>query len=287
MTNSTLSKDVVDGILANWAAATADQEEEASRLPLKVLLGEAIDLAEVVDQHFATVTVNGKQRLGLDSVAGLGGVSGSTSTELRELQIAAATAQSRYLVLVQQASDAPVERADEILTELRATLGFVLTDGSNPTGEEQLERLREAYEASASHDGLALALESYAELANQYKGVLGGLAGFDTSVVDEALRVAQALRQRSADRLTGQVAQEQRDMMRLRNRLVAALSARMSEARRTIRFVFREYPDIVRKAGSEYSRNRKRRARNAPSEAPASGITGTESTLEMKTPIAR
>jgi hypothetical protein len=53
-------------------------------------------------------------------------------------------------------------------------------------------------------------------------------------------------------------------------------------ARRTIRFVFRDYPDIVRKASSDYLRSVKRNSRGRPSDV--STITGTEDTQEATTP---
>jgi hypothetical protein len=63
--------------------------------------------------------------------------------------------------------------------------------------------------------------------------------------------------------------------MGLCNRLVGALSTRVRTARKSIRFVFRDYPEIVRSAASSYSRERQRRYRNqAKSEAPTSGVTG-------------
>lgn len=279
----TLSKQLINEIVEHWAQLTVDEPEERPHLPIKVLLGEAVDLAEVVDQHFETTTSNGKTRLGLDSVGGRGGVNAQVATEMRELQLAASNAHSRYVVLVAQASNASIERADEILTELRAVLGFVLSDGSNPTGEEQLSRLREEHDQSGSHDGIAMALEGYSELASQYSKDLESLNGFDHSLIPEALQVAQALRQRSADRLTGQLAQDQRDMMRLRNRLLAALTQRMSAVRRAMRFVFRDSPETARKAGSEYLRSRKQRSRS-PSDLSSSEITDTEASLEAAAP---
>lgn len=290
MTSTDLNPDLkpalIQGIVDKWAAITGELEGERSTVPLRVLLGEAVDLAEVVDQHFATTTVNGKRRLGLESVVGVGGITGETSTELRELQLAVGAVHSRYLLLVEEASKAPVDDAEDIMSELRSVLGFVLGDGKHPTGEEQLSRLREAYEDAHSHDGMALALEGYGELANQYQSELQNLSGFDFSLVHKALQVAQALRQRSAEKLTGQTAQDQRDMMRLRNRLIEALHLRMLEVRRSIRFVFRDYPEIAAKAGSEYARSKQRRARRRTSEAPTSGITGTEDTMEVRTPGA-
>lgn len=99
------------------------------------------------------------------------------------------------------------------------------------------------------------------------------------SLVDQAIQVAQALRQRSADKLTGDIPQEQRDTLRPRNRLLGALSDRMRGARKCIRYVFRDYPEIARQGASDYLRTRQRARRSKPtSDAPASGITSPEPT---------
>jgi hypothetical protein len=255
---SSLNREALDAIIERWSELTEQEAEAQPKAPLRTLLGEAVDLAELVDQYFKTVSVLGKTRLGLESLGGRGGITPQTSTEIRELQTAIGHVQSRYLVSVEQVSTASVERSEELLKEFRAALAFLLEDGEHATGEEQLARLRDEYDDVTSHDGTALALESYAELASQYREELESLGGFDTSNIIEARAMAVALRQRSAERLTGDTAQRQRELLGLRNRVVSALTTRMLNARRAIRFVFRDYPAIVRQAGSEYARRRKR-----------------------------
>ena len=284
MTNT--SQDQVDQNIAvqlveKWSVLTADQKEERSRIPLRVLFGEAVDLAEVVEKYFDDEVAGGKVRLGLNSVVGKGSLTEKTAQEMVELQIAAAKTHSRYLTLVEQASQAPVERADEILDELRLALTFLLEDSDNPRGEEQLNRLRDEYGDVTSHDGMAMALEGYSELGVEYIEDLKELGGFDESLVDQAVQVARALRQRSADKLTGAIPQEQRDTMRLRNRLIGALLERMRAGKKSIRYVFRDYPEIASKAGSDYLRSKQRARRKSASDAPSSGITGTEPTVQM------
>lgn len=272
-------------LIDHWAIATADQEEEQSRIPLRVLLGEAFDLAAVVDEYFEDTSINGKVRLGLRSVSANGSINEHTATEIRELQFAIAGVQARYINLAQANSDAPIERADEILGELRAGLSFVLEDNDNPQGEAQLERLRQEYGTASSHDGIAMALEGYGELASQNRAQLETLGGFDLKTIDEALNVAQAMRKRSADRLTGKVAQQQKDTIRLRNRLIGALVDRMRDTRKAVRYVFREYPEIVKKCGSDYKRHQQRLRRQTDPEvtesdvnelAPKAEASGTE-----------
>src|SRR5690606_76929 len=127
--------------------------------------------------------------------------------------------------------DGDIQRADELLSEFRAVLSFLLETGDNPKGEAQLARLRDEYDDAYSHDAIALALEGFAELADQNRAAIISLGSVDESLISEALQVAQALRQRSADRLTGKVAQEQREVMKQRNRLIGALTERLTNAR--------------------------------------------------------
>src|SRR5690606_3106913 len=174
---------------------------------------------------------------------------------------------ARQRVLMETLNTAPLERAEEILGEMRAVLSYVLEDGEHPTGQEQLDRLRGEYGSVSSHDGLASALENYGELAAQYKDELSSLGGFDFAILDEILNVARALRQRSADRLTGKLAEEQRDLMQLRNRMVGLLSRKMRNARRAFRYVFRDHPEIAKKSGSEYLRLQRQKHRRTQNEA--------------------
>lgn len=264
--NTNLDHNFAARLIEKWAPLTAEQEEERSRLPLKILLGEAVDLAEVIDKYFEDQVVHGKLRLGLRSVIDKGPITPQTAAEIRELQLAAAATHSRYLVLVEQTSDAPVQKADEILNELRSALTFVLEDSGNARGEEQLLRLRDEYADATSHDAMAMALEGYGELAAQYKEDLKGLGGFNETWIDQAIQIAQALRQRSADKLTGAIPQEQQDTLRLRNRLLGALTERMRGARKCIRYVFRDYPEIAQMAGSDYLRSKQRARRKMNTE---------------------
>lgn len=283
MKNTRLDKALLNEIVERWSQRTAQQQEEVPRLPLDALLGEVVDVAAVIDNNFESTVRGGKSRPGLDSVVAHSGVTAETATELRELQAAVSEVQQRYISLADATSPGSVERADDLLSEFRAVLGFLLENGENPKGEAQLAKLREAYDSAHSHDAMALALEGYAELSSQYRADIVGLGGVDENLIPEALEVARALRQRSADRLTGKVAQEQRDLMKLRNRLVGALNERMSRARRTVRFVFRHEPETIRKVSSEYFRNMKRKSRSK-TETPTSPTIGTEDTIEVTTP---
>ena len=283
-TINTINKQLEEQVLARWAERTVTLPEERSRVPIKVLLGEALDLARVIENNYATTEFGGKTRLGLDSIAGVHGVTPVTATEIRELQLAVSAAQADYLAVLEKADDTPIERSAEILDELRAALSFLLEDGRHPEGAAQLGQLRDQFSRETSHDGIAMALEAYGEIAQRHLRDLRSFGGFEPALVDESLQVARALRERSAERLTGEVAQRKRQTLALRDRLTAALLQRMTAARRAIRYVFRDEPEIVRQASSEYERRRRReRSESAPTDM-GPPIAGTEATLEV--PVA-
>lgn len=274
--SQTLRSEIVD----RWAEKVELQEEQLPKVPLDALLGEATDLAAVVNKYFETQVVDGK-KVGLDSVAAQSGVTAETADEIWELQAAISEVKSRYVSLAKE-SDETVVRADDLLSELRATLSFLLEDGNHPEGETQLAQLREEFDEVYSHDAVALALEAYSELASQHKDAFEEMGIVDAAIIDEALQVADRLRQRSADRLVGNSADDRKALMQLRNRLIGALQDKMANARRTIRFVFRGHPDIVEKAASRYFRDAKRKSRAKAAEV----VTGTEDTQEIAAPGA-
>jgi hypothetical protein len=262
-------------IVDRWSKKVELQEEQLPKIPLDALLGEATDLAAVVTKYFEPQVIDGKE-VGLESVATQSGVTKETADEIWELQTAVSEVKSRYVSLAKE-SDATVVRADELLSELPATLSFILEDGHHPEGETQLAQLRGEFSEVYSHDAMALALEGYSELASQHKTAFEEMGVVDAAIINEALQVADALRQRSADRLVGNSADDRKALMQLRNRLVGALQDKMANARRTIRFVFRGHPDIVDKAASRYFRQAKRRSRAKTVDV----ITGTEDTQEI------
>ena len=267
MSENTLSHAALDELIQRWAERTADYEEERSQIPLPVLLGEAVDLAALVDAHFKPRIVRGGSLPGLETVVAGGQVSAATSSELRELQLVIAAVHAQLTLLIEQAGQGPVERGEELEIELRSALSFLLEDGAHPTGEQQLARLRSEHLPIVTHDGLALALEGYAELADQNRAGLEAL-GFALALIEEARGVAQGIRQRSATRLAGQNVERQGEILALRNRLIAALYERIRNTRRAFRYVFRGFPQIIKKTQSEYERTRRRQYKAGESGVP-------------------
>jgi hypothetical protein len=127
-----------------------------------------------------------------------------------------------------------------------------------------------------SQDGVALVLDNYRELAREYATELSAVPDYDAGLVDKAIAVAQGLRQRSADALSGNTARQQRELLSLRNRFLTAIAERLKESRRVIRYVFRDHPALVKKATSRYARTSTRRARQVSDVSEVGGGDGVE-----------
>lgn len=275
-----LDQQTMQTIVDRCAPLVAGAEETEPRMPVRVMQDEAYVVAEVVEDHFATVTIDGKERLGLETLVPTGQVSADISSQLREFSTALGKVQSDYVTLIEELNNAPIERGEHIVSEMRAALSFLLEDGDDPTGEAQLDQLREEYDAGSSQSVLASSLEGFSALGMRHKDALTALAGFDEQLLDEAVQVAAELRQRLADRVSGESETKRKQLMSLRNRLITGLTDRMRAARRAVRYVFRDYPQITRKVASEYDRERRRRTarKNKISENPVSGVTNEDVT---------
>ena len=269
-------------LIERWARATVDVEETTAHLPMAVLLGEAVDLAGIVEAYFQPSERNGEQVPGLSSIAKTGAVSERTPEELRELAMAVGAVRSRIRKLVEASNRAEVEEAEDVLEELRATLSFVIDEEGDAQAEEQLARLGDDHKNADSHDEMALALQAYAELADEHQDKLALIGTFSAELPSRARGLAQALRQRSADQLSGQNATAVQSAMRMRNRLIGALVDRMRTARKAIRFVFRKHPEIVRASTSSYERNRRRNHRRRTTTQEGSGApAASEETADV------
>ncbi len=276
---SEITKEAVQALIEKWAPAAQHEEETVLSVPVHVLLGEALDLATVIEHYWQPQSTQGVEIPGLVTAAGPGRISEQTALEIRELHAAVAAQHSRYLILVEGTNQAPLARAEFVLGELRAALTYAIEGEEGGTGSAQLERLREAFADALSHDALALSLEAYAELGDAHVKELGEL-GFDLAMLTEARTLAATLRARSAERLTNANSNTQREALGLRNRLATLLIDRMRLARSAARYVFRHHPDIARKATSAYERKRRARHRGAleasadQTQAPAASRLG-------------
>jgi hypothetical protein len=247
----------IEELVARWSAATVNLQPERARVPLHVLLGDAVDLAAFVDSHYHPVVVGDSLVPGLVSVEAETGITKETSRELSELQRVIAHVHALANVRSDVAGTNALARADRIVTELRAALGFLLDGSGDSEGEDTLNRLREAARSQRAHDAVAMVLEGYAALGARYRTRLASIGAGET-LLEEALTEADALRKRSAERIVRRAVQEGNDLLRMRNRFVAALQARLQIVRRAIRYVFRDHPELAQHANSGYAQIRRR-----------------------------
>jgi hypothetical protein len=218
---------------------------------------------------------------GLKQAVTTGMLKKEIAEELMELQLAMSDQFARYLMLASSKLEAPVERGEFVLNELRQTLAFLFDDGVTDENDEKLARYEQAHASPTSHDALALALEAFAHFAEEQRERMEGLPEFDVGVIDEALVLARRLREQSALKLTQDSLDAQRAAVSLRNRFAMLLLERIGIVRSAARYVFRNHPAIGRKATSSYERTRRARARRRmQSETNELSLESTEVTAE-------
>ncbi|HSC86185.1 MAG TPA: hypothetical protein VLC09_02900, partial [Polyangiaceae bacterium] len=112
MDKGKLDQGSIEKLISSWAEKTSEQEEEQSPIPIKVLLGEAVDLASLVDSHFEPRRLKSRDLPGLGAVAGTGAVGASSSREIRELGLVISSVHARITVLIEKPDQEPIERGN-------------------------------------------------------------------------------------------------------------------------------------------------------------------------------
>ena len=263
----------VQSVLEKWVPLAADAAEAELAVPVSVLMGESLDLAFFVAERWEPVS--GKDaRPGLKVAVASGLIEETISQDIRELVMAVSHAHAQYRAVTASTLEAPVERGEFLLTEIRQCLEFLFDDGVSDEQDAELARLTETHSDVSSHDALAMSLEGFAFYANKFRDRLAALPDFEAAFIDEALVVASQLRAQSAIKLSSSAVERQTQELALRNRLVTLLLDRVSRARRAARFVFRHYPDVARQVGSAYERRRRARlrAREKAEKVPAPAV---------------
>ena len=249
--------------IEKWMGAANELAEVRTSFspPVKVLLGEAVDVARFVQAYWEPVRdASGKLlRPGL-SLAGPK-LLRSVGDEILELEDALQAAQTDYLLTVAPSQPDVRARAEFVLGEITSVIDWYLDDGKDDDRDKQLAALRSEYsEGTSSTDVLAAALADYAGLARREATGLEGLGGFELSLIDEAEQLAQQLRERST---LPTPAETTRRALDVRNRMATLLIERMSLVRTAARFVFRHHSEIAKEAGSSYVRRKRAAARRA------------------------
>lgn len=257
------------------------------RVPLHVLLDEAVLVARFFESYFATVRDEGGGvvRVGLDSVARGGReLTARAGEEVLSLREAIYEAQARYVGASGRRGGPPVVRARFVLREIRAALAFLLDDGKRDVRDVQLEQVEASGKGERRASVLVMRLYQHARFAEMHRAELDGLGGFDVGLIDEAFALVATFQ-----KLPALVPMEElsQGMVKLRNQLATLLARRMATIRAAARFVFRASPAIVREATSVYERRRGVAARRAKLEAKARGAEsapGTRSRAGKGTP---
>ncbi|MBI3071527.1 MAG: hypothetical protein HYY84_05295 [Deltaproteobacteria bacterium] len=260
----------------NWEQWKGELEKIADvglPVPLDVLVGESVEVARFVETYWKP----DGDRPGL-SGAGRRLTKG-VADEILSLRAALQEAETNYrLTAVPAASKAGlIDRARFVLSEITATIEWVLDDDVAESADEQLKSLQDAHKDDSGRAGeLAQALHDYATLARGLERRMEGVGGFDKKLIDEALRIADELGEVRAT--PAPAPQSTRDALRVRNGLASLLYDRVSLVRAAARFVFRNHPQIAREVTSPYQRRRRAEARRravkkAPTGNPSPGPT--------------
>lgn len=263
-----------------WAL---EEPKEALPVPFNTLLGEALDVLRFAQRHWNPArTESGQQiKIGLSSAVKGGTFSENEPDELRELYEATQAANTNYRLAISKRA-APVERAQYVLGELKATLEWLFEDGQQTDEDAQLDSLGQVHANVYSHDAIATALFDYAELASRHEAKMAGLGGFDVALISEARDLTERLRAQSAGPAQPETPAE-REALQLRNRLATLLYERMQRLRTAARFVFRAHPELVREVGSAYGRRQRaahRRRKAQDGGAQEGGSAREDNTLE-------
>ena len=260
--------------LEKWRELITDVPETQPGAPITVLTGEAIDLAYFLEEHWEPSIRKDRPLPGLKDAVRNDLITEQTPLEIFELGLAVTNAHSKFRRLNPAELEAPVERGTFLLFELKHSLKFLFDDGKNDERDAELKRLSESHSDTDSHDGLAQSLEGFALFAHDHRDELATLPEFDPNFIDEAMRIAQALRAQSALKLSDSTREEQSHLLSVRNRLITLLRDRVNAARRAARYVFRNHPGVAYQAGSAYER-RKRARREAHEAEAVQEVTAT------------
>ncbi len=245
----------VDALVERWVAEAGEQEELHPNVPLARLVLEGFELACFIEHYWEP-----NEALGLPGLKEYvrAQFTQTLANDIRELSLAVAHLQGRFNADVPAPVEAPVERGEQLLSELGRALTFLFDDGVETVEDQELQRIKQSFSDKKSHDALALSLEGIAYYANKQRKRLKTLPHFDDGIIDEALAVAHRLRSQSGLKKVDDARPSARTD---RARVTRLLHDRMNIARRTIRYAFAHQPEVVQRATSQYRRERRQKWR--------------------------
>ncbi len=253
----------------DWAVEAAQLPSDDFKLnvPLYACLGEAQDTARYFDEHYEADKKAG--RPGFASA----GLPRDLGEQIEALVHEVSLANSAYHKAIDPKIDASkLERAAFLLDEIGAAMEFLLDDGVEDDDDRRLANVQGAHKDDPfTADALALALEDYANLAEDYEKRLDGLGDFDVALLAEARALAKELRAMPPSNPAASAASK--TALGFRNRLLQLLDQRVRRVRAAARYVFRRHPELARQAGSAYERKRRVEARRAKAKEKAAEPT--------------
>lgn len=258
-----IDKNVIDAAYEKWRPVAATVEESPLGAPAPVIFGEAVEVAMLFNAYWQPTvgSIEAAALPGFVDVAESSALHENLGSEIYEIQAAAGKANADYGKAVEGSKVSPMVRAEFVFHEIKATLEFLFDDDEHTVADDQLEKLANDHARPTSQDFMAVALEAYVALAEDYREELTTIKGFDLALLDEARALAGALRMRSGEALVGGVTSGASVLLVERNRLITLLQDRVARVRRAARYVFRAHPDIARKFASSYHRNRRQSLR--------------------------
>ncbi len=262
--------------LEKWlpAASALGLVRTTFAVPMRILLGEAVDLARFTSAYWEPVRNNSGKTLRPGLVHAGPKLPAAIGSEILELQEALQTAHTHYLLTVAPTQPDVRARAQFVLNEIAAALEWWLDDGVDDERDQQLASLASEYaDSSRAADSLAAALSDSAALARQEAEGLEGLGGFEMSLVDEAENLARQLRERPA---TPASPENTRRALDVRNRIATLLVERMSLVRAAARCVLRNQPAVAREASSAFERRRRHTRKKSTAAADTVATNDTE-----------
>jgi hypothetical protein len=188
---------------------------------------------------------------------------------LRELSVAVSNIHSQFNAVIGAAMQAPVERGEFLLSELKAALSFLFDDGVDDEQDAELERLSAAFSDTSSHDALAQSLDGFSYYAAKLRERLAELPEFDPGFIDEALVVARQLRAIGHQTVERRPRSPELALEVAKSPGNAADRAHASSPPRGA-LRYRNHPKLARRAASSYERRRRRQRLRAEAAKNAS-----------------
>lgn len=240
-------------------------------MPIHTYLVEADGVAKFA-RDFWEPAADGS-RPGLNVVAKL--LNRETADEIESLVRAARVVHTSLLYPAEETDEhrRNVERAQFLVTEIGAACEFVLNDGVDEPADEALATAKARASADGTYGTLVQTVADYSGLADGLRARLAELADFDVGLIDEAKTLAGTLSTAGP----GRKGVEPNKDVELRNRLFALIGERVGRIRSAAQYVYRNHPEVARRATSVYQRQKRLEARRKAAEA-AAAVTGAGGT---------